>query len=100
MSHQTPDSLCNDEKEIWRTIQKELEEIGITVRAFEANKAFILEWFTNAVAEGAFEEQPTDDAASLAHLDPISAEQPAYGSVARLDLSDVRRDGNSYLVVR
>jgi hypothetical protein len=82
LSNQTLDSLCNDEKEVWRTIRKELEDIGITVAAFEANKAFIFEWFTNAVANGAFEEQSLDDAG------------------AQLDLSDEQQNGNSYLIAR
>jgi hypothetical protein len=44
MSTQTIDTLCKDEKEVWRTIRKELEEIGITVTAFDANKDLIFEW--------------------------------------------------------
>jgi hypothetical protein len=65
MSDQTVDSLCEDEKPVWRTIRKELEDIGITVAAFDANKDFIFEWFSKAVASGAFEERPFDDSAPL-----------------------------------
>jgi hypothetical protein len=50
-----------NDKQAWRTIRKELEDIGITVAAFDANKHFIFEWFTNAIANGAFEEQSFDD---------------------------------------
>ena len=57
VSAQTVDSLTKDEREVWRTIRKELEEIGITVTAFEANRDFILTWFVRAVEAGAFEEQ-------------------------------------------
>jgi hypothetical protein len=53
----TVDSLCIDEKQIWRIIRRELEDIGITVTAFDANKIFIFEWFIKAVAGGAFEER-------------------------------------------
>jgi hypothetical protein len=82
MSNQTLDSLSIDEKQIWRTIRKELEDIGITVTAFKTNKAFIFEWFTNAVANGAFEEQSLDDTA------------------ANLELSDERQKGNYFLIAR
>jgi hypothetical protein len=60
ISTQTVDSLCADDKQIWRAIRKELEDIGVTVAAFNNNKDFIITWFSNAVASGAFEEQQFD----------------------------------------
>jgi hypothetical protein len=57
ITNQTLDSLSLDEKETWRTIRKELEDIGITVAAFDANKDFIFEWISKAAASGAFNEQ-------------------------------------------
>ena len=35
----------------------ELEDKGVDVAAFEANRDFIFEWFVQAVQTGAFEEQ-------------------------------------------
>jgi hypothetical protein len=60
ISRQTVESLSIHEKETWRTIRKELEDIGITVADFDANKAFIYEWFTKSLASGAFKEQLLD----------------------------------------
>ena len=57
VSLQTVDSLSADDRAVWRTIRKELEEIGISVAAFDANRNFILDWFVHAVEIGAFEEQ-------------------------------------------
>ena len=57
ISHQTIDSLSDDERMVWTTIRKELEEIGITIAAFEANHDFIFDWFMRAVESGAFVEQ-------------------------------------------
>ena len=57
ISLQTVDSLSADDKALWRTIRKELEEIGISVAAFDANREFIFDWFIRAVETGAFEEQ-------------------------------------------
>lgn len=57
VSLQTVDSLSADDRAVWRTIRKELEEIGISVAAFDANRNFILDWFVHAVETGAFEEQ-------------------------------------------
>lgn len=56
-SLQTADSLSADDRALWRTIRKELEEIGISVAAFDANRGFIFDWFVRAVETGAFEEQ-------------------------------------------
>ena len=64
VSVQTVDSLSADDRAVWRTIRKELEEIGISVAAFDANRNFIFDWFVRAVEAGAFEEQSasnTDD---------------------------------------
>ncbi|TVY78484.1 hypothetical protein LSUE1_G005133 [Lachnellula suecica] len=56
ISVNTLESLTPDDKFMWREIRKELEYIGISVVAFDANKNFILEWFQRALEEGAFEE--------------------------------------------
>ena len=57
VSVQTVDSLSTDDRAVWRTIRKELEEIGISVAAFDANRNFIFDWFVRAVEAGAFDEQ-------------------------------------------
>lgn len=57
VSLQTVDSLSADDRAVWRTIRKELEDIGISVAAFDANRNFIFDWFVAAVETGAFEEQ-------------------------------------------
>jgi len=75
ISCQTLDSISMDEKETWRTIRKELEDIGMTVAAFDANKAFIFEWFTQAVANGAFEEQTIDERSTTGTCEISSHEQ-------------------------
>ena len=56
ISLQTVDSLSADDKALWRAIRKELEEIGISVAAFDANRDFIFDWFIRAAETGAFEE--------------------------------------------
>ncbi|KAH0564724.1 hypothetical protein GP486_001886 [Trichoglossum hirsutum] len=61
---QTVESLSTDEEQIWRIIRKELEDIGITVAAFDANKVFIMNWFKAATAAGAFEEKALEDTSS------------------------------------
>jgi hypothetical protein len=58
------DTLSTNDKEVWRTIRKELEDIGITVAAFNANKEFIFEWFLKAIERGAFEEQASDNSST------------------------------------
>ena len=74
VSLQTVDSLDPDDKEAWRTIRKELEDIGISVAAFDANKDFIFEWFSNAVDTGAFQEQAVSSPSGSVHaLDVLSS---------------------------
>jgi DNA-binding ferritin-like protein (Dps family) len=60
ISTQTVDSLSMDERQVWRAIRKELEDIGITLDAFEANKHYIFEWFVKALESGAFEDQSNE----------------------------------------
>ena len=57
ISLQTVEDLDPDDEETWKTIRKDLEDIGISVTAFDANKDFIFEWISNAVATGAFQEK-------------------------------------------
>ena len=57
VSLSTVDSLSADDKAVWRTIRKELEEIGVSIAAFDANRNFIFDWFVRAVEAGNFEEQ-------------------------------------------
>jgi ankyrin repeat protein len=57
LSTQTADSISDDEKQTWRDIRKELEEIGISVEAFDLNKRFIMQWFRAALQRGDFQDQ-------------------------------------------
>ena len=71
---QTVDSLDADDKEAWGAIRKELEDIGISVAAFDANKDFIFRWISNAVDTGAFQEQAVSSPSGSVHaLDVLSS---------------------------
>ncbi len=61
ISLQTVDGLSKDDRFFWRTVQRELEEIGITTSAFEANHDFIFSWLSQAYNSGAFEEHTVSD---------------------------------------
>ncbi|MCJ1263552.1 hypothetical protein MMC22_003422 [Lobaria immixta] len=61
ISTQTVDSLSMDERQAWRAIRKELEEIGISIAAFDANKDFIVNWLKTAIVTGAFEEETAEE---------------------------------------
>ena len=60
-STQTVDSLSTDERQAWHTIRKELQDVGISVAAFDSNKDFIMSWFKTAISTGAFEEKQEND---------------------------------------
>jgi ankyrin repeat protein len=64
LTMQSIESLSLDEKQMWRSIRKELENIGISVAAFDANKNFILDWFKTAINTGAFEEETLEENSS------------------------------------
>ena len=85
VSLQTVDSLSADDRAVWRTIRKELEEIGISVAAFDANRNFIFDWFMRAVEAGAFEER---DAHSTDDESQYSDDQECESSEAD-DVSDM-----------
>lgn len=57
MSVQPVDSLSKEDRAAWRAIRKELESIGITAEAYEANHDFIRDWLTRALDAGALDEQ-------------------------------------------
>ena len=55
------DSQSTEDRLTWRAIRKDLEHIGISVTAFEANRDFVLGWLSHAVETGAFEEKHSAD---------------------------------------
>ena len=63
---QTIDTLAPTDKESWRSIRKELEEIGISIAAFNENRALIMDWFRRAVENGAFQERFAEESSSSA----------------------------------
>lgn len=56
ISTATVESLDQQEKQMWRAIRKEFEDIGIDVVAFDTNKTFIMGWFHQALNDGLFDE--------------------------------------------
>ena len=74
------DSLSPEDRVIWRTIRKELEAIGITVAAFEANQDFIFRWLSRAIETGAFEERNALDSENEAwpKSPSTSSDSPTY----------------------
>ncbi|MCJ1267062.1 hypothetical protein MMC22_006947 [Lobaria immixta] len=61
ISTQTVDSLSMDDRQVWRAIRKDLEDIGISVTAFDANKDFIMNWLKRAIESEAFEEETAEE---------------------------------------
>lgn len=57
MSALTVDSLTDDARSQWRIIRKELENHGISLTMFDANKEFIYHWIERAIKRGAFERK-------------------------------------------
>lgn len=88
----SPQSLSPDDKEIWRTIRKELEDIGITVADFDANKAFIFERFTNTVKAGAFQEEEMPSPSDLTCTSKI---QSRVRSLSRFKIDESNLDTTS-----
>ena len=56
----TVESITADDKQTWTAFRKEMEEIGISLEAFESNKSFIIKWLRDALERGDFEEQRDD----------------------------------------
>ncbi|KAL9628492.1 MAG: hypothetical protein Q9204_005852, partial [Flavoplaca sp. TL-2023a] len=59
ISVQTVDSLSTEDRAVWRAIRKDLESIGITAAAYEANHDFIRDWLIRVLDAGALDEQAT-----------------------------------------
>ena len=74
ISNKTVDSLSADDRIAWREIRKELEDMGITIAAFDANRDFIFEWFSNVVKSGALDEKPQDSHVHIELDDSFNAE--------------------------
>ena len=60
--------------------EKELEDVGVITTAFNTNKDFIIEWFRNVIATGAFGKQEPGD---------VSSEDPLHRSMAGFETSNI-----------
>lgn len=59
LSTDTIDSLCSDQREAWRLVRKELEDIGITPQLFEQHQVWITKTLQEAFEAGALQEAPS-----------------------------------------
>ncbi|KAL8642607.1 MAG: hypothetical protein Q9226_008489 [Calogaya cf. arnoldii] len=80
ISVQTVNSLSKEDRVAWRAIRKDLESIGITAEAYEANQVFIRDWLTRALDAGALDEQAIsadqeDEAIELESPPPLERSQ-------------------------
>lgn len=96
ISSQTIDSLSTNERRAWRAIRKELEDIGISIEAFDANKDCIVNWLKTTISTGAFEDQIAEDVSSISILceddSSQSLEDPGQEPVLSQPSEDVRND--------
>lgn len=95
VSTQTIDSLSTDDRKAWRVIRKDLEDSGISIAAYDANRGFIMNWFKTAVSTGAFEKQTgEDESGSIIGEDDLSQslEDPGQATGLNQALEDVRHD--------
>ena len=52
---QSINSLSTEDKEAWRQLRKELEDVGISAVVLKQHQQFIVTWFESAVRTGALE---------------------------------------------
>ena len=72
------DSLSKNDRAIWRDIRKQLDNMGISIAAFNANREYIFDWFTQAIDSGAFDQGLQDSHTSNQNC----AEEPFKHNVA------------------
>lgn len=60
-------SLSTEDKETWRQLRRELEDIGIAVAVIKQHQHFIVSWLENAVRTGAIEDL-ADDREAIVHV--------------------------------
>ena len=83
ISTKTTLSISLEDQETWRIIRKELEDLGISIAAFDANKTFIMDWFKTAVDNGSFDEQAPYE--SLSNTSEIAASGDGLSNLANID---------------
>ena len=97
-SIQTVDSLSRDERQAWRAIRKELQDIGISIAAFDANKDFIVDWFKTAISTGTFAEELVEKDGSSSIQMEVDPSEPSGGPRDKDTLSRRLEDERQDLV--
>ena len=65
VSIETIESLSSEDKDAWRQLRAELEDIGIGASLFLQHHAFIVYWFQLALRNGAFNEVAIEDTTTI-----------------------------------
>ena len=96
ISDLTVDTVASEQGMQWKQIRHELEDNGITVEMFNANKDFIFGWILQALMNGAFQEdEPEDDTDS----EQFSFKPPYSGSYSDFSYSNVHPKTNTNVIV-
>ena len=95
VSSRSLESITQEDRDVWRTIRKELADIGISVAAFDANKTFIMDWFKTAIDNGAFEEQAPDDSLSSMGYDDADSQTTEDAAESNLKALEAQSPANS-----
>lgn len=69
-----------EDRAAWRAIRKDLESVGITAEAYDANRAFIRDWLNLALDTGALDEQavPADEKDETPRLGSSPPLEPSH----------------------
>lgn len=84
-----------DERAQWRTVRRELEDHGISLEMFSANRDFIFQWFADAVANGTFGEDQGDDDEYPSTLSNGDTSESTTGAFEETQVDD-NQDYNTY----
>jgi hypothetical protein len=99
VSTDTVESLSMDEKEAWRLLRKELEDIGITPHLFTTYRELIIIKFKDAVDAGDFQGLPwseVDDNDTQSSTFKVELSEPeGTGNIFRSPLSPQLITANS-----
>jgi hypothetical protein len=56
VSTQTADSLSLDDRETWRQLRRELQDVGVSTAAINEHQEHIVSWLKEAIADGSLDE--------------------------------------------
>ena len=72
------DSVARNDRQTWKILRRELEDVGVSAATIKENQEFIVAWFQKAVAAGDLADSTPSDTTTKGSNNPHNTDSPVF----------------------